>query len=248
MSTARHIARVSGAFVTCSSGDLVAAVLQHVKPAPDFTASAAAPQTPISAATAAFFAEIGAQIRPGISDLLLPTLFACIRSSPCCGWSSEAAVDVIKHVCDRAEDRHLHVFVSALTDEVADNVQQLQVAAVKAAVRVCVTVHTRVRDPANSLPFARLFAVTVDCALQPAWGISAAELQPIVNKFAARVKSLAKSLEMLHGWAVIDLHVNLVPEVLVTAVEIRFRSARPPHACFVSAVFWSAPLTKSPRG
>ncbi len=211
MSTTRHVAGVNNASVTCCSGDLVAAVLQHVKPATDYTASAAAPPSPISAATAAFFAEIGAQIRPGISNLLLPTLFACIRSSQCSGWSSEAAVDVIKHVCDRAEDRHLHVFVSALADEVADNVQHLQVAAVKAAVRVCLTVQARVRDPANSLPFARLFAVTVDCALQPAWGIAAAELQPIVNKFAARVKSLARSLEMLHGWAAID------PEVLVNA-------------------------------
>ncbi len=198
--------------MTCCSGDLVAAVLQHVKPALDFTATAAAPPSPIYAATAAFFAEIGAQIRPGISDLLLPTLFTCIRSSQCSGWSSEAAVEVIKHVCERAEDRHLHVFVSALADEVADNVQQLQVAALKAAVRVCLMVQARVRDPANSLPFARLFAVTVDCALQPAWGIAAAELQPIVNKFAARVKSLARSLEMLHGCAVID------PDVLVNVL------------------------------
>ena len=177
----------------------MAAVLKHVRPAADHSASArpSAP-TATSAAAAAFFAEIGAQVRPGISELLLPTLFACVRSSPSAGWHSEAAAAVVKLVCDRLEDRHAHVLISAFADEVSDGLQNMQVAAVKAAVRVCLVVQARVRDPGNSLPFARLFSVAVDCALHPDWGISAAELQPIINKFAARIKSLSRSFEMLH--------------------------------------------------
>ena len=171
-------------------------MLRHVKPAVEYTSSGspASPQTAVSAATTAFFAEIGAQIRPGISEVLLPTLFACMRV----GWDSETAVDVMKNVSDRVEERHFNVFVSAFTDEVADSVQKLHVTAVKAAVRVCLIVQARIRDPALSLPFARLFSVTVDCALHPAWGITQAELQPIMNKFASRIKSLARSFEMLH--------------------------------------------------
>ena len=43
-----------------------------------------------------------------------------------------------------------------------------------------------------------LFTVTVDCALHPAWGIAATELQPIISKFASRLKSLTRSFEVLH--------------------------------------------------
>jgi hypothetical protein len=177
------------------------AVLKHVNaPSSDFgaTAAAASSHTAISAATTAFFAEIGAQIRPGISDLLLPTVFSCIRCSSGAGWDSGAAVEVVRHICERVEDRLLHLFVSAFTDEVANNLQKLHVAVVKNAVRMCLIVAARVRDPANSLPFARLFAVTVDCALHPAWGITATELQPIISKFSSRLKSLTRSFEVLH--------------------------------------------------
>jgi len=185
--------------IPLAAGDLVAAVLKHVKaPASDFGAAAAASHSAISAATTAFFAEIGAQIRPGISDLLLPTIFSCIRSSPSAGWDSDAAVDVVRHVCERVEDRLLHLFVSAFTEEVAQNLQKLHVTVVKNAVRVCLIAAARVRDPANSLPFVRLFTVTVDCALHAAWGIAATELQPIISKFASRLKSLTRSFEVLH--------------------------------------------------
>jgi len=181
-----------------SAGDLIAAVLKHVTPpGTDFSANSGT-STAISAAATAFFAEIGAQIRPGLSDLLLPTLFSQIRSSSSSGWNTDAAVDVVKHVSERVEDRLAHLFVSAFTDEVADNLKQLPLHAVKSAVRACVIVQARIRDPVNSLPFARLFAVVVDCTLLPAWSITAAELQPIVNKFASRLKSLTRSLEVLH--------------------------------------------------
>jgi hypothetical protein len=171
-----------------------------VKPTVQYTTATASPAAvSISAAAAAYFAEIGSQIRPGVSELLLPALFQCLRAPPCCGWHSDVAVDVVKHVCERVEERHVHMFVSAFADEVVDNLQKLAVTAVKTAVRVCLIVQQRVRDPALSLPFARLFSVTVDLALQPAWSITAVELQPITNKFASRIKSLARSFEMLHS-------------------------------------------------
>jgi hypothetical protein len=132
------------------------------------------------------------------SDRASATLFSRIRSSPCSGWDSEAAVDVLKHVSERVEERLCHVFVSAFTDEVVENLQSLHLAANKAAVRVCLIVQARIRDPANSQPFVRLFSVAVDCALHPAWGISPAELQTIINKFASRLKSLTRSFEVLH--------------------------------------------------
>ena len=182
------------------AGDLIAAVLRHVHPAPsasDFSANAVS-SAAIAAASTAFFAEIGAQIRPGLSDLLLPTLFAQIRASSSSAWNTDAAVDVVKHVSERVEDRLAHLFVSAFTEEVVGNLQQLHVHAVKNAVRACIIVQARIRDPINSLPFARLFAVVVDCTLSPAWSITAAELQSIVNKFASRLKSLTRSLEVLH--------------------------------------------------
>jgi hypothetical protein len=197
-----HVISAAAAISVCAhvAGDLISAVLKHAKPAAaEFGAAASPlPSSPTSVAAAAFFAEIGAQIRPGISDLLLPTLFSRLRSAPCCGWHSDVAVDVVKHVCERVEERLTHLFVSSFADEVSENLLKLNVIAVKAAVRVCLIVQARIRDPANSLPFFRLFSVTVDCALLPAWAITASELQPIVNKFACRLKSLTRSFEMLH--------------------------------------------------
>jgi hypothetical protein len=135
------------------------------------------------------------------------------------------------------EERLTHLFVSAFADEVADSVLKLHVTAVKAAARVCLIVQARIRDPANSLPFARLFSVTVDCALHPAWGITASELQPIINKFACRLKSLTRSLEMLHrsvppcsSSVIVRMHV-LTPSPCVCSILERTLKQVPARLC-----------------